>query len=44
MQVRKMEFKFYKTKSKVDGLSLEVMVIEPESDAKWILQMCHGMA
>ncbi len=44
MQVRKMEYKFYKTKSKVDGLSLEVMVIEPESDAKGILQMCHGMA
>ena len=44
MKVRKMEFKFYKTKSRVDGLLLEVMVIEPEGEVKGILQMCHGMA
>ena len=35
---------FHKTKSEVDGLPLEVMVIEPEGRPKGILQMCHGMA
>lgn len=39
-----MEFKYYKTKSMVDNISLEVMLMEPEGQPKGIIQMCHGMA
>lgn len=39
-----MEFKYYDTKSIIDGLSLQVMVLEPDCKPKGILQMCHGMS
>lgn len=38
-----MEFIFEKTKSKVDGMELEIMSIVPPKP-KAIFQMCHGMA
>ncbi len=34
----------YHTASKVDGVPLEVMIIEPDGTPIAILQMCHGMA
>ncbi|MGN1343167.1 MAG: alpha/beta fold hydrolase [Traorella sp.] len=39
-----MEFKTYITKSKFDGMNIEVMYLEPEKEVKKILQLNHGMA
>lgn len=40
----RVKFEYYSTNSKVDGLTLEVMLIQPSTKPKAILQMCHGMA